>query len=97
MFQLPNSIWIGFVSLQAIDGAMTVVGMTTYGVHIEANPLIASYAAIVGPVAAVSGAKMFAVACGALLHLARYHRTIAVLAVFYAIFAIMPWLAVFSL
>ena len=96
MLRPANSIWIGFVSLQAGDGVLTLLGMYTYGLHIEGNPLIAWYAALVGPVVAVSCAKLFAVGCGAFLHLARYHRTIAALAVFYALFAIGPWMHVLS-
>jgi hypothetical protein len=36
-----QAIWIAFVLVQALDGVMTFVGMHTFGLSIEANPLIA--------------------------------------------------------
>ena len=36
---LAEAIWIAFVVVQALDGAMTFIGMHTFGTQIEANPL----------------------------------------------------------
>ena len=85
------SIWIVFVLVQALDGVMTMFGIYTFGPGIEANPIIAFYAAAVSPEAAVSGAKLLAVACGAVLHLSGHHAIIAALSVFYALVALVPW------
>ena len=88
---LPGWIWIGFVVVQVLDGVMTMFGIYIFGPEIEANPIIAFYVAASSPEAAVVGAKIFAVACGTLLHLTGYHRVVATLALFYAVAAIGPW------
>lgn len=80
--------------IQVLDGVMTMYGIYTFGPDIEANPIIAFYGAATSPEAAVVGAKVFAVACGTLLHLTGHHRVVATLAVFYAVAAIAPWTGV---
>ena len=87
-----QATWIAFVLVQALDGGMTLVGMQTFGMHIEANPLIAWYAYTLGPAAAVLGAKLFAVACGVALYLTARYRTIAALAFTYVLCAVGPWI-----
>jgi len=87
-----QAIWIAFVLVQALDGVMTVVGMHTFGLRIEANPLIAWYAHALGPAVAVSAAKLFAVGCGVALYLTARYRTIAVLAFTYVLGAVGPWM-----
>jgi hypothetical protein len=88
---IANSIWVVFVIIQALDGGMTLLGVQAFGLEVEANPLIAWYAAAFGPAVAVIGAKLLAVGCGAVLHLAGNHRAIATMAVLYLLLAIGPW------
>ena len=88
---IPGLVWICFVVVQALDGVMTMYGMYTFGPDIEANPIIAFYAAATSPEAAVLGAKTFAVACGIVLHLTGHHGIVATLSAFYAVAAIGPW------
>jgi Domain of unknown function (DUF5658) len=88
-------IWITFVLVQALDGGMTFLGMHTFGTPIEANPLIAWYVSAFGPAFALFAAKLFAVACGIMLHLAERHRTLAALAFTYLVAAIGPWIHLF--
>ena len=92
---LAQWIWVVFVLVQAFDGALTFVGMRTFGTRVEANPLIAWYAYALGPATAVWGAKLFAVACGIALYLAARHRTIAALAIIYVLGAVGPWIHLF--
>jgi hypothetical protein len=90
-----QAIWVAFVLVQALDGVMTLVGMHTFGLRIEANPLIAWYAHTLGPEVAVSAAKLFAVGCGVALYVTAHYRTIAALAVTYVLCAVGPWIHVF--
>lgn len=92
---VAEAIWIAFVVVQALDGAMTFVGMKAFGIHIEANPLIAWYVSMLGPALALCAVKLFAVACGVALYLTAQHKAIAVLALAYLLAAIGPWLHLF--
>ena len=44
-----NLLVIGFMLVQCLDGALTYVGIATYGPSIEANPLVSSAIAVAGP------------------------------------------------
>ena len=90
-----EAIWIAFVVVQALDGAMTFVGIHTFGTYIEANPLLAWYMAALGPALALLAAKLFAVACGIMLYVTARHRTLAVLALTYLVAAVGPWMHIF--
>jgi hypothetical protein len=57
--------------------------------------LIATWIALVGPAAALFGAKTVASACGVLLYLRGLNRTLSLLTLVYAVGAIGPWLMVF--
>ena len=91
--------WFGDVALvvfllaQCFDGALTYVGVLTYGTGIEANPLIASLMGQVGHVPALMSAKIFAALLGIALHLRQIHLAVALLAAFYLVAAIVPWTA----
>jgi hypothetical protein len=80
-----------FALAQAFDGVFTYVGIVSFGHGVEANPLIAWYVAAYGAATAVIGAKVIAVACGAVLHFTAMHRTVAGLALLYAVAALWPW------
>jgi len=92
---LAGAIWIAFVVVQALDGAMTFIGMDRFGVHIEANPLLFVYVQALGPALALAAAKLFAIGCGAALYLTAQHKTLAALAVMYVVGAIGPWIHLF--
>jgi hypothetical protein len=87
-------VFLAFVTVQALDGIMSYVGVHTFGAWIEANPLVAWYASMFGPAVAFTAAKLFAIACGTLLYLMARHRTVAVLTLFYLAFAVVPWVHV---
>jgi len=90
-------VWLAFVTVQALDGAMSYVGVHTLGTWVEANPLVAWYAAAFGPAVAFTVVKLFAVACGTVLYLMARHRTVAALTLFYLAFAVVPWAQVLGL
>lgn len=88
--------WVAFVAVQALDGVLSYVGVAILGSGIEANPLLAWYLHMLGPVAAFLGAKLFAVACGLVLYQTRHYRLVAGLTAVYLVLAIGPWLHVLS-
>ena len=92
--RLGNLVWLAFVLAQVADGSLTYVGIKTFGASIEANPLLSWYIAAGGATLTIVGAKVFAVACGAILHLRAMHSAIAVLTVVYFIASVWPWTVV---
>jgi Domain of unknown function (DUF5658) len=85
-----------FLAAQGFDGLFTYTAVHAYGLHAEGNVLVATWMALVGPAAALFGAKTVASACGILLYLRGMHRTLSLLTVFYGLGAIVPWLVVFG-
>jgi hypothetical protein len=91
-----NVAFLAFALAQACDGICTYLGIMSYGVGIEGNPLVAWYAAAFGIGVSVVAVKLFAVACGAVLHLNAMHRTVGSLSIVYAIVAVWPWTRVLA-
>jgi uncharacterized protein DUF5658 len=89
-----NVVVIAFLVVQALDGVLTYVGVSTYGLRMEGNPLLAWLMTSVGQGVALAAAKGAAGAFGIALHLSSVHRIVAVLAAFYVIVAILPWLGI---
>jgi hypothetical protein len=89
-------LWLAFVIVQALDGAMSYVGVSLHGTTIEGNPLVAWYLTALGPAVGFALAKLFAVTCGAVLYLTARHRWVALLTVIYVIFAVGPWVRLLS-
>jgi hypothetical protein len=85
---------IVFLLAQASDGVLTYIGVATYGVEMEANPLITWLMTSMGEGAGLATAKVTAGVFGMILHLTGVHRAVAALAGFYIIVAIIPWMAV---
>ena len=83
---------IAFLIAQACDGVFTYVGVSTYGMRAEGNPLLAWLMAALGCAAGVAAAKAAAGAFGIGLHLVAVHRVVAALAVFYLVVAVVPWI-----
>jgi hypothetical protein len=85
---------IVFLLAQCLDGIFTYVGVMSFGLSIEANPLIATLMNTFGHGVALTGAKMVAATLGICLHLRHIHSAVAVLAGFYIVVAIVPWLMI---
>ncbi|HJR61737.1 MAG TPA: DUF5658 family protein [Vicinamibacterales bacterium] len=88
---------IVFMLAQASDGVLTYIGVATYGLSIEGNPLIAWLMAEMGEGPGLAMAKVTAGFFGMVLHLSAVHKAVAVLAGFYIVVAIIPWLAILFL
>jgi hypothetical protein len=91
-----NFVVLAFLVVQALDGALTYVGLATVGQVVEGNPLLAGLMAVFGLGLGLAGAKLFAASLGIALHLFGAHRLIAALTAFYLAGAIFPWMAVFA-
>lgn len=86
-----NTVIVLFLFCQMLDGALTYVGVHTFGRSIEANPLLNWLMGEVGEGTAVTSAKVLAGTCGIALHLTAVHRIVAVLTLVYLGFAVIPW------
>jgi hypothetical protein len=91
-----NVVVLSFLCVQWLDGVFTYLGVRTWGLAIEANPIIGSAVAHAGLAAGLAGAKLVAASCGIVLHLRRTHRVIAWLTAFYVAAAILPWTLLLS-
>jgi hypothetical protein len=83
-----------FLVAQCLDGIFTYVGVTTFGIAVEANPLIAALMMQFGAGAALVGAKVVAGVLGIALHLRQVHAAVAALTLFYVTIALGPWTAI---
>ena len=88
------TLWL-FLLMQTLDGLFTYVGVRAYGVIAEGNVLLATWIGLVGPGAALVGAKSMAGACGVFLYGVGQRGILLALTVVYIIAAITPWLMVF--
>jgi arginine exporter protein ArgO len=82
---------IAFVVAQLCDGVLTYIGVRTFGLDIEANPIISWYIEALGAGTALMAAKGLAIACATLLYRFAHYRTIGALTVMYFTMAIHPW------
>ena len=83
-----------FLLAQCFDGALTYVGVATFGVAIEANPILQRLMMSFGEGAALTTAKIVAAILGICLHLQEVHGVVALLSAFYFAAAVVPWLAI---
>jgi len=83
-----------FLVAQALDGVLTYVGVSTFGLRMEGNPFVGWLMSSMGEAAGLATAKLAAGFFGIALHLSAVHKTVAVLAVFYVAVAVAPWVAI---
>jgi uncharacterized membrane protein len=83
-----------FLLAQAFDGVLTYVGVSVYGLHMEGNPIISWLMGAIGQGPALATAKLAAGGFGIALHLSAVHKAVAVLAAFYLVAAIGPWVTI---
>ena len=88
---------LAFLLAQCLDGVFTYVGVSTFGLGVEANPVIAGLMATLGHGAGLLGAKSLAGALGVCLHLREIHGAVALLTGFYVAVAVLPWIAILLL
>lgn len=80
-----------FLLAQCLDGVFTYVGVKTFGIAAEANPLIAALMLEFGAGVALIGAKVTAGVLGIALHVREVHGAVAGLTLFYFAIALVPW------
>lgn len=83
-----------FLVAQALDGVLTYVGVSTFGLRMEGNPFVGWLMSSMGEAAGLATAKLAAGFFGIALHLSAVHKTVALLAAFYVAVAVAPWLAI---
>jgi hypothetical protein len=86
-----------FAAVQLADGILTLAGVARFGPGMESNPLLSISMMTLGAGAALSIAKLMAVALATVLHGARSHLALALLTVFYVFAAVLPWTWLLSL
>jgi hypothetical protein len=88
---------IVFLLAQVSDGVLTYIGVSTYGASIEGNPLITWLMSAMGQGPGLATAKLTAGCFGVALHLSSVHKAVALLACFYIVVAIIPWIGILFL
>jgi len=86
-------VWMAFVATQAADGVLTYLGILTFGLAIEGNPIVAWYAKALGPGEALLSAKLLSITCAGFLHMSSMHRAIGLLTLICFVGAVLPWVA----
>jgi uncharacterized membrane protein len=92
--RLGDVVLVLFLLAQCFDGVLTYVGVVTFGIEIEANPVVSGLMLRFGEGTALLGAKIVAAVLGIALHLRQVHGAVALLAAFYFGVAILPWTAI---
>jgi hypothetical protein len=80
-----------FLLTQLLDGVCTYLGVLTFGIDVEANPIIAALMIHLGHAPGLLIAKIGASGLGICLYLRRVHSVVAMLAGIYLTAAIAPW------
>lgn len=80
-----------FLLMQCLDGLFTYMGVQTFGIGIEANPILAALMTHLGHGPGVVAAKVLASGLGICLHLQEIHGAVALLTGFYLTAAVAPW------
>jgi len=80
-----------FLVMQCLDGVLTYLGVTAFGIAIEGNPIVAALMTHLGHGLGLLSAKAAAAALGVCLHLHEIHSVVALLAGFYLTVAVAPW------
>jgi hypothetical protein len=86
-----------FLVAQLLDGTLTYLGVQTFGIASEGNPILVGLMESFGHGPALVAAKVVASVLGIALHLARVHMAVALLAGFYLTVAVVPWTALLLL
>ena len=81
-----------FLVFQLADGLITYTAVDLFGLHAEANPLVATWMALAGAGPALLGAKLVACGGGLVLYRCGTHRVLAGLTALYLLGAVAPWL-----
>jgi hypothetical protein len=94
--RLSRLVLLLFLAAQFWDGVFTWVAVDAHGLTAEGNAILATWMALAGPAPTLLAAKVGAAAGGVLLYARGVHGVLAGLTVLYAVGAIGPWLAHYS-
>ncbi len=86
-----------FILVQLIDWIATCQGLALFGTSVEANPLLRFLMERYDIILVLTTSKLFATAAASWLHFLNRHSAVAVLTVFYTLFAIVPWMNLLTL
>jgi uncharacterized membrane protein len=92
-----NTVIVLFFIAQAMDGALTYLGVSLLGRDVEGNPLLHWLMGAAGHGPALAIAKLSAAGFGIILHLASVHRAVALLTLLYVTAALVPWMTVLAM
>ncbi len=92
-----NAVIVLFFVAQALDGALTYLGVSLLGRDVEGNPLLHWLMGAAGHGPGLAIAKLSAAGFGIILHLASVHRAVALLTLLYVTAAVVPWMAVLAI
>jgi hypothetical protein len=81
-----------FIIVQLMDWVATCHGVILFGTSIESNPLLRFMMERYDIILVLTVVKILATMAGSLLHFVRRHMAVALLTLFYLLFAIFPWL-----
>jgi hypothetical protein len=84
-------VFAAFLLTQILDGILTYVGVSIFGIAAEGNPILAYLMTSYGEAFALAGAKLVAALCGVALYLLAVDRLLAALTLVYVGAAIIPW------
>ena len=87
-------VLVAFLLAQCFDGVFTYVGVVSFGLAIEGNPIVAALMTAVGEGAGLFSAKVVAMVLGIGLHLRQVHGAVALLTALYVVVAVLPWMAI---
>jgi hypothetical protein len=85
-----------FILVQLLDWLATFQGVTLFGTSIEANPMLRFLMEKYDIILVLTAAKLSATVAASFLHFFERHLMVAVLTLFYALFALIPWIHVFG-
>lgn len=84
-------VFAAFLLTQILDGILTYVGVSAFGIAAEGNPILAWLMTAYGEVIALAGAKIVAACCGVALYILAVDRLLAILTLVYIGAALIPW------
>lgn len=84
-------VFAAFLLTQILDGILTYVGVSIFGIAAEGNPILAYLMSSYGEAIALAGAKIVAALCGVALYALAVDRLLAMLTLVYIGAAVVPW------
>jgi len=84
-------VFAAFLLTQVLDGILTYLGVSIFGIAAEGNPILAFLMSSYGEALALTGAKIVAALCGIALYMMAVDRLLAALTLVYIGAAVVPW------